>query len=288
MRRALFAFLLTGLLLAQSPQFEVASVRLFSAAPGQTTAGIHFDGRLLRGIGLSLRDYLATAYRFKATLISGPDWTATERYDITATLPDGAAKAQVPEMLQALLADRFQVKLHKEKKELPVFALVLAKGPLKLKAAPVDPNADPINDEPIGMANVATLSIVDNVVSVNYARGASFSTGNNRIEARKLPLWVFCRNLERYSDHQIIDMTGLSGAWDFTIDVTPEDYQAMMIRSALLRGANLPPEAQKFLDSNPAAALGDALGQVGLKLESRKAPVDTIVIDSALKTPTAN
>jgi hypothetical protein len=130
--------------------------------------------------------------------------------------------------------------------------------------------------------------VVDNVVSVNYARGASFSTGNNRIEARKLPLWVFCRNLERYSDRQIIDMPGLTGAYDFTVNVTPEDYQAMMLRFALLRGPNLPPEAQKFLDSNPAAALGDALGQVGLKLESRKAPLDTIVIDSALKTPTAN
>ncbi len=165
---------------------------------------------------------------------------------------------------------------------------MLAKGPLKLTEAPPDPNADPINDEPIGMANVATLSIVDNVVSVNYPRGASFSTGNNRIEARKLPLWVFCRNLERYSDRQIIDRTGLTGTWDFTLNVTPENYPAMMLRSALLRGANLPPEAQKFLDSNPTAALGDVLGRVGLKLESRKASLDTIVIDRALKTPTAN
>lgn len=62
----------------------------------------------------------------------------------------------------------------------------------------------------------------------------------------------------------------------------------MMLRSAVLRGANLMPEARKILDSNPSAALSDALRQVGLKLESRKAPIDTLVIDSALKTPTAN
>jgi uncharacterized protein (TIGR03435 family) len=246
----------------------------------------------MRGVGLSLRDYLATAYRFKATLISGPDWTASDRFDISATLPDGSSRAQVPEMLQALLADRFLVKLHKEKTEFPIYALVLAKGPSKLKELPPDPNDgpndDPKSDEPVGMANVATIVAVGNGVSVRYARGASFSFGDNRIEVRKLPLRVFCRNLERYSDRQIVDMTGLTGSYNFSVEVTPEDYQAMMLRSALLRGANLSPEAQKLLDASPPSAIGDALGQVGLKLESRKAPIDTIVIDSALKTPTAN
>jgi uncharacterized protein (TIGR03435 family) len=288
MRKAILAILLTGPLLAQSPQFDVASVRPFVPAPGQVAAGLHFDGAQVRGVGLSLRDYLATAYRTKATLISGPDWTATERYNITATLPDGSSKAQVPEMLQALLADRFEVKLHNEKKEYPIFALVLAKGPPKLKELPPDPNEDKVNDEPVGMANVATIAAVGNGVSVQYARGASITVGNNRIEVTKLPLWVFCRNLERYSDRQIIDMTGLTGAYTFVVDVMPEDFMAMMMRSAVLRGANLPAEAQKLLDTSPPSAIGDALEQVGLKLEQRRAPLDILVIDSALKTPTAN
>jgi uncharacterized protein (TIGR03435 family) len=288
MRKAILAILLTGPLLAQSPQFDVASVRPFVPAPGQVAAGLHFDGAQVRGVGLSLRDYLATAYRTKATLISGPDWTATERYNITATLPDGSSKAQVPEMLQALLADRFEVKLHNEKKEYPIFAMVLAKGPPKLKELPPDPNEDKVNDEPVGMANVATIAAVGNGVSVQYARGASITVGNNRIEVTKLPLWVFCRNLERYSDRQIIDMTGLTGAYTFVVDVMPEDFMAMMMRSAVLRGANLPAEAQKLLDTSPPSAIGDALEQVGLKLEQRRAPLDILVIDSALKTPTAN
>jgi uncharacterized protein (TIGR03435 family) len=288
MRKAIFAILLAGPLLAQSPQFDVASVRPFVPAPGQVAAGLHFDGAQVRGVGLSLRDYLATAYRTKATLISGPDWTATERYNITATLPGGSSKAQVPEMLQALLADRFEVKLHNEKKEYPIFALVLAKGPPKLKELPPDPNEDKVNDEPVGMANVATIAAVGNGVSVQYARGASITVGNNRIEVTKLPLWVFCRNLERYSDRQIIDMTGLTGAYTFVVDVMPEDFMAMMMRSAVLRGANLPAEAQKLLDTSPPSAIGDALEQVGLKLEQRRAPLDILVIDSALKTPTAN
>jgi len=288
MRKAVLAILFSAPLLAQSPQFDVASVRPFNPGPGQVAAGLHFDGAQVRGVGLSLRDYLATAYRFKATLISGPDWTATERYDIQATLPEGSTRAQVPEMLQALLADRFQVKLHKEQKEFAIFALVLAKGPPKLKELPPDPNEDKTNDEPIGMANVATIAAIGNGVSVRYARGASFSIGDNRIEVAKLPLWVFARNLERYSDRQIVDMTGLTGAYTFALDVTPEVYQAMLLRSAVIRGAKLPPEAQAILDASSPSAIGDALGQVGLKLEQRKAPLDTIVIDSALKTPTAN
>jgi len=288
MRKAILAILLASLLPAQSPQFDVASVRPFAPSPEQVTAGLHFDGAQVRGVGLSLRDYLATAYRTKATLISGPDWTATERYNITATLPDGSSKAQVPEMLEALLSDRFEVKLHKEKKEYPIFALVLAKGPQKLKELPPDPNEDKVNDEPVGMANVATIAGVGNGVSVQYARGASITVANSRIEVTKLPLWVFCRNLERYSDRQIIDMTGLTGAYTFTVNLTPEDYMAMMFRSAVLRGAKIMPEAQALLDANPAAAISDALGQVGLKLEARKAPLDILVIDSALKTPTAN
>ena len=288
MRKAILAILLTGPLLAQSPQFDVASVRPFVPAPGQVAAGLHFDGAQVRGVWLSLRDYLATAYRTKATLISGPDWTATERYNITATLPDGSSKAQVPEMLQALLADRFEVKLHTEKKEYPIFALVLAKGPPKLKELQPDLNEDKVNDEPVGMANVATIAAVGNGVSVQYARGASITVGNNRIEVTKLPLWVFCRNLERYSDRQIIDMTGLTGAYSFVVEVMPEDYVAMMMRSAVLRGANLPAEAPKLLDTSPPSAIGDALEQVGLKLEQRRAPLDILVIDSALKTPTAN
>jgi uncharacterized protein (TIGR03435 family) len=153
---------------------------------------------------------------------------------------------------------------------------------------PPDPNEDKVNDEPVGMANVATIVAVGNGVSVQYARGASISVGNNRIEVTKLPLWVFCRNLERYSDRQIVDMTGLTGSYNFAVDVTPEDYMAMLLRAAVIRGANLPPEAQKLLDASSPSALSDALQQVGLKLEARKAPLETLVIDSALKTPTAN
>jgi uncharacterized protein (TIGR03435 family) len=83
-------------------------------------------------------------------------------------------------------------------------------------------------------------------------------------------------------------MTGLTGQYDFAFDVMPEDYRAMLLRSAVWAGVNLPPEAQKMLDASSPAALRDALQQVELRLEARKAPLDVLVIDDALKTPTAN
>ena len=149
---------------------------------------------------------------------------------------------------------------------------MLAKGPPKLKELPPDPNEDKNNDEPVGMANVATIAVVGNGVSVRYARGASFSVGDNRIEVTKLPLWVFCRNLERYSDRQIVDMTGLTGSYTFAVNVTPEDYQAMMLRSAVLRGAKLPPEAQTLLDASPPFAIGDALRAGGPEAGGAQSP----------------
>jgi Protein of unknown function (DUF3738) len=110
-------------------------------------------------------------------------------YNISATLPEGGSRAQVPEMLQALLADRFHVKLHKDK------------------------DADPEKDEPTGLANVGTIAGVRNGASITFAR------------APPLPS----------------PTTGLKS-------VTPEDYQAMNLRSAVVRGFTLPPDAQKFLD----------------------------------------
>lgn len=285
--RLTLAILLATAAFAQSsgPQFEVASIRPFVAGQGPAAVGLHMDHAQLRAVGLSLKDYLSTAYGIKALLISGPHWTETDRFDITATLPAGGTPAEVPEMLRALLADRFQVKLHKDKKEFPVYALVPGKGPLKLKETPPDPNAE--KDEAKGTFNNGTVAFVDGV-TISYKDGSSFYFGHNRVEAKKLNMTQFTRDMERFSDRQIVDMTGLTGQYDFAFAVSAEDYQAMMLRSLVWLNQQLPAEAQQFLDSRSPSALGDAIQQVGLKLEPRKAPLDVLVIDGALKTPTAN
>ena len=276
-----------GSLFAQSsplPQFEVASIRPSTSTPqGQVNVGIHIDGAQVRVASMTLRDYLSIAYRTKISNIAGPDWIASDRFDISATIPEGGKPAQIPEMFQALLAERFHLKFHREKRDFPVYALLVGKGELKLKEVPPDDDkgkaAEPINASGGGSAAG---------VSVNLGNGSSWSFVPNRFEAKKLTMDAFAGNLERFADRPILDMTGLKGQYDFAFDVNPEDYRPMLIRSAISAGAVLPPQALQLLDGTSSASLSDALQRIGLRLEARKAPLDVIAVDEAQKTPTAN
>ena len=286
--RTILAILLACPAFAQAPQFEVATVK--PSAPGpeqQVKVGVHIDGAQIRVVGLTLRDYVGIAYRTKVAQVSGPDWTANDRFDISATLPAGSTTAQLPEMLQALLADRFGMKVHKEKKEFPVYALLPGKGPLKLKERPPDSDGDADKDDPKGTVNVAASGSAAGV-SVNLGHGSSWSFVPNRFEAKKLTMEQFAANLERFADRPIVDMTGLKGQYDLAFDVNPEDYRPMLIRSAIYAGEVMSPRAMRLLESTSSAPLADAVQQTGLKLEARKAPLDVLVIDEASKTPTAN
>ena len=91
----------------------------------------------------------------------------------------------------------------------------------------------------------------------------------------------------RYTDRPLIDATGLKGRYDMNFEVTPEEYQTLLIRAAVNSGVVLPPQALRLLD-NGGDPLGNAVGQLGLKLDSRKAPVELFVVDSVLKTPRDN
>ena len=95
-------------------------------------------------------------------------------------------------------------------------------------------------------------------------------------------------NLERFTDRPMVDMTDLKGQYDLAFDINPDDYRPMLIRSAIAAGAVLPPQALGVLESSSSAGLADAVAQTGLKLEARKAMLDVIVVDDALKTPIAN
>src|SRR5262245_16272468 len=96
-------------------EFEVASIRAVGdRPPEQVTVGLHIDGSQVRVTYLSLKDYIGMAYRTRPNQIIGPDWLGSQRFDVAGKLPDGTAQSDVLEMLQNLLADRFQLKFHKE------------------------------------------------------------------------------------------------------------------------------------------------------------------------------
>jgi uncharacterized protein (TIGR03435 family) len=110
-------------------QFEVASIK--PSPPEEANrvrAGLHLDGSQVSCARFSLNDYIGMAYNVKRYQISSPDWMASEQFDITAKLPSADAAKDVPQMSQALLEDRFQLKMHRESKELPAYALVIGKG----------------------------------------------------------------------------------------------------------------------------------------------------------------
>jgi len=265
-------------------EFEVASVKPYSIQnDGSTpvTLGARIDGAQVRMTGMTMRDFLSTAYRVKVYQITGPDWIATERYDISAKLPSGISPEKLPEMTESLLKERFGLRMHREQKEMPVYVLTIGKPPLKLTEVIVDKNAPaPAAVEVSGTGGAQGLA-------VNMGNGSSYSLAGGKFTAKKINAATAVGVLERFTDRPMMDLTGLKGVYDFEFNVTPEELQTMMIRAAISAGVQLPPQALRLLDSGGNPII-DAVEQVGLKLESRRMPVEMIVIDQIQKTPTDN
>ena len=272
-------------LFGQAVQFEVASIRP-SAAPGadHVDVGVHIDGAQVRCTYLSLTDYIGAAYKLKLYQIQGPDFLASDRFDISATLPAGAKQEQVLEMLKSLLVDRFQMKFHWEKKDFPVYALTIAKGGLKVTPSAPDTESDNDDKAPVNVSGSGGRG----GVNINLGHGSYFTLADNKFVARKLTMASLAETLARFEDRPVVDMTGATGKFDVDLDFTEEDYHAMLIRSALAAGVILPPEAIAAMERASGDSLFGALEKVGLKFERRKAPLDVIVIDHISKTPTEN
>jgi uncharacterized protein (TIGR03435 family) len=282
---------LTGLATVWAQEFEVASVKPTAQLTGQqVNVGLHIDGAQVHINYISLKDYIAIAYRLREHQVVGPDWLASERFDIDAKLPSGASRDKVPEMLQALLADRFQLKLHHGSKDFPVWGIIAAPGGPKMKESAPDPAADtpPAPGEPSRDAVQVNASGGPQGVSINLGRGSSYNFADNRIEVRKLTMTQFADQLARYMDRPVVDMTNLRPQYDFSIDLTLDDYRVMLIQSAVRAGVSLPPEALRLLNGASPESLFSGLRGLGLKMEERKAPIDVVIVDSALKSPTAN
>jgi uncharacterized protein (TIGR03435 family) len=274
------------------PSFEVASVK---PAPPPT------DGRMMVRMGgdpgrvdysnVSLKDLLSRAYEVKRFQISGPSWLETERFDVTAKVPDGTPREQVPLMLQQLLNERFKMAVHKEKKEMPVYALVVGRGGPKLQksaetplALPPDPGVPGAADGRGGRGPSGFLGGGRGMIRI----------GGGKIEAKQVTLGSFADMLANFLDRPVVDETKLEGNYDISMDVSMEEMAGMR---GLRMGAppqhdggaaGAGPAAGPAPDSTPGASIFTAVQQLGLKLEPRKAPMDLVVIDHSEKVPTEN
>jgi uncharacterized protein (TIGR03435 family) len=288
------------------PAFEVASVSpsvplQTQISTGQLRIGATITDSRVDLKSTSLSELVALAYRLKPYQLTAPDWMLSERYDVMATIPAGASKEQVPEMMQTLLAERFKLRVHTDKKEQSVYALIVGTDGHKLKSSEPAPSA-PAEPEP-GAQSVefagqkiqmgangesATVSGPDGqTVRVSQA------DGRMRMEFGRVSMAQFAETISRFVDRPVVDATGLTGTYQVPLELRQEDLMAMVMVQARAAGVSLPvgalPGATPGQAAEPASSsIFESVQKLGLKLDSRKMPVDMIVVDSAERKPTDN
>jgi uncharacterized protein (TIGR03435 family) len=254
--------------------FEVASVRTNKSGAAGGFRGT--KGRTYVVANQALRPVIADAYGIPAArVLDGPAWIGAanvdmrfvggERFDITATLPEGRAVDQVPDMLRALLTDRFKLVAHTDMREAPMYALVMARtggrfGP-QLRKASVDCEAAALAGQTLPSPKPGE-------------RGLCASEVGGEIVGRGQRLTALARMLSLFAGRPVVDRTGLTGGFDFD-----------------LRFAELDTPTQGR-SGGPAADAGGGIfaavqEQLGLKLESIRGPLEFVVVDS-IDHPTEN
>jgi uncharacterized protein (TIGR03435 family) len=237
--------------------FDVASVKQNFSPPG--SGAINVDQARFSSTNVPLRPILVRAYKIKAYQIVGPSWLNTDRYDIIATIPKGAPMEQIPAMLQNLLEERFQMRVHRESKEESVYALVVGKNGPKLKKS---------EDTYVGSK-------------------LSFSS-RGHLEAKNLP--ALAALLSSFMDRPVIDVTGVQGNFDIKLEVSIEDLVGLQKMGSPINSdgeVGMPSGNASSLDDHPTNVFA-AIKELGLELESRKAPIEHIFIDKIEKVPTEN
>jgi uncharacterized protein (TIGR03435 family) len=291
--------LCASIALGQQPNpkltFEVASIK--PAAPQAMARlqgsvdggpGTSAPGRI-RFTDMPLRVLIMRAYNVQSFQVSGPSWMESQRFDVIAKVPDGAAtKEDVQIMLQNLLADRFKLKLHKGSKEAPIYELVVAKGGIKIKEAAQNAaaHAEGAGGPPPGpppKGKDGFLRTPHGQLGIQATVG-----GRMRMQGDAVTMARLTDTLGMALGRPVVDKTGLTGAYDVTLDFSPEGMGAGP-KSPAPGGSGVNP-AEAPLDSNDSGpSIFTALQErLGLKLESRKGPMDLLVVESVEKAPTKN
>lgn len=213
----LLSFCVWGLGFAQATkkpvEFEVATVKPVTLQRGRTGVGVlSIEPDRITYDGPSLKSMLLKAYGLMPYQLEGPAWLDDQHYDVVATLPEGATKEQVPEMLQHLLVDRFKIVLHTTTKEEPVYTLTVAKGGPKLK-----PTAD---DNP------------KSSMGVNFNQ----KTGDETFYYRAETMAKFADILSRDLGRNVTDATGLDGKYDFTLQAEIQAGSFLPLASSVVSG----------------------------------------------------
>jgi uncharacterized protein (TIGR03435 family) len=233
------------------PAFEVATIKPHD--PAQRGQIVTLRGNEIITTNETVHDLINLAYWLHPKQVAGgPAWAESDKWDM-AGKPDAPGQPNVDQMkmmIQKLLADRFQLKFHWEKRELPVYAIRIAKSGSKIIRSQDDPKGYP---------------------GWNFGRAAS----GTALTFRNSPMSQVTAILQNFLDRPVVDQSDLSERYDFTVTFTLDAAQ-----SVRLGGAPIPPADNPDAAPDVFAAFQQ---QLGLKLESAKAPVDVMVIDQVEK-----
>ena len=233
---------------APGPTFEVASVKPNNSGASNSLSNVRPGGRYT-ATNVALRLLIREAYNLRdAQLIDAPPWTMAEHFDIAAKAAGETEYKEILLMLQSLLAERFRLTVHKDTRELPIYALVVARsdgklGP-QLVQAPFD-CTDPANKQ------------AAEKVAAQCGTSVNTSSVSAKLQGNFIPLSQLATVLSGFAGRIVLDRTGLADAFNVTLAWTPN-------QTADTSGASLFTAVQE---------------QLGLKLEPSRGPVDVIVVD---------
>ena len=269
----------------KAPEFDVVSIKLSAPLdPGVMRAyreagkapsmnRIMTDTRVnLERIPLTL--LVGLAYRVRPEQVAGPEWMKSTDYDVLAELPAGSTKEQIPGMLETMLKDRLGLRAHLRTVEQQVYALVVGAKGLQVKEGVPDGEdfGTPAEERKLREYTMSGM-------------GRYKNDGRGHYEWAAASMSAFADYLSQGNSMTglpVIDMTGLKGAYQLTMDfqfTTLADVRANAAKAGDGQAA----------DPNPRVdAVFKSIERMGLKLERRKAPMEEVVVDQVEKTPTAN
>jgi uncharacterized protein (TIGR03435 family) len=257
---------------AQWPAFEVASIK---RTPDNTGPGADFGARpggRLNARNNPVANFITSAYGVpNYLLIGGPEWMRDDRYDLEARADGEPPRAEMMLMLQTLLADRFQLRVHRETREIPAYVLTVGRGGVKLTpskdgtCAANDP-AVPRNPPPPPAPGETRLPNCGN--NLLSSRGAT--PPNLRWTAVRIDMASLAGTLALYFRRPVVDRTGLTGFFDIQLELPP--------LQPAVGDAGVDPGVSVF------TVLQE---QLGLRVEEGRGPVEVLVVDR-LERPTEN